>query len=326
MSSVLVTGGTGVIGSWVTRKLIEQGEKVVIYSRHPDTTLIKDILNRVDSVEGDILDLPNLIQVIRTNSVDRIVHMSTALIDPLEVNPFMGYRINVDGTMNVLEASRLLDVKRVVYTSSMAVYNLPPHGEYAYPSCKPIDEDYPKAPPIVYGATKLFMENMGLSYHRIYGLDFIALRFSNSFGPLRQIRHGILALHSKIIESAMLEKPFKVFQDVDQLNEIMYVRDMANAIVLACFAENLEHRIFNVGTGSGETLRHFIEIVDRIYGGARIEITPSWEAEKDIWACIFNIDRAREELGYAPQYDLEAGIGDYIETMKRLAIKPTVLS
>jgi UDP-glucose 4-epimerase len=327
MSSILITGGTGYLGSWVTRKLIEQGARVVTYSRHPDTTYLKDIVDRFDCVAGDVLDLPSLIHTIRRYGVERVIHMSTTLSKALEANPFLGYRVNVDGALNVFEASRLMDIRRVVYISSKAVYDTV-RGEYAQPTYKPIDEDYPKAPhaPVgVYGATKLFMENMGLSYDRIYGLDFVALRFAATYGPGQLTRH-IFSSTSKIIESAMLGGPLKVSQDdIDQLEDMAYIKDMANGVVLACFTENLKHRIFHLGAGKQETLRHAIEIVTEIFGELPVEIGPRLGTTSFGNPCIFNIDRARRELGYSPQYDLEAGIRDYIETMRMMDIGPVVL-
>ena len=325
MGPVLVTGGMGLIGSWVTRKLIQQGRRVVTYQRHMDATLLNDIIDKVNYVEGDVLDLPNLIRTIRHYGVERVIHMATVFGNPLETNPFLGYRINVDGALNVFEASRLMDVKRVVFTSSKAVYDLV-RGEYAHPTSKPIDEDYPKAPLTVYGATKLFAENMGLVYNRIYGLDVIALRFASTYGPRKAAQPGPASIRGRIIESAMLGKPLKIPGGEDQLDDVVYNKDLADGIVLACFAENLEHRVFHLGTGNGETIQHLIEILEKIFGKVTIEIDP--ELEKISWwlnSCIYNIDRARRELGYSPQYNLEKGVRDYIETMKRLDIPPAAL-
>lgn len=325
MSSVLVIGGTGVIGSWVTRKLVEQGVRVITYSRHPETTLLKDIVSKFECVAGDIMDLPNLIHTIRHHSVDRVIHMSALLTKALEESPFLGYRVNVDGTLNVLEACRLMGVKRLVYASAKAVYAMV-HGEYTHPTYKPIDEDYPKAPYSIYGATKLFAENMGLIYNRIYGLDFIALRSAVTYGPGKQARRGALGISSTIIESAMLGKPLTVTQDVDRMNDMIYNRDVGNGFILACFAGNLVSRIFHLGTGRGVSLRNLIEIVRDIFAGARIEIGSGPASPSESNHCVFNIDRAQKELGYAPQYDLEAGIRDYVETMRRLDIKPVVVT
>jgi nucleoside-diphosphate-sugar epimerase len=120
----------------------------------------------------------------------------------------------------------------------------------------------------------------------------------------------------------MLGRPLKVAQDVDQKNDMIYTKDMANAIVLACFGENLEHRIFHIGTGKGKTYRHLIESVNKIFGGVPIEIVPASATTTSDNYCIFNIERARRELGYSPQYGLEEGVRDYIETMRKLDISP----
>ncbi|MFH0914193.1 MAG: NAD(P)-dependent oxidoreductase [Chloroflexota bacterium] len=321
MPTVLVTGGAGFVGSWVTRKLMEQGVKAVIYSRHLDTILLKDIADKLTFVAGDVLDLPRLVQTMKDYQVERVIHMSTMLTNPLEANPFMGYRVNVDGAINVLEASRLMGVKRVVYISTKSVYDIA-RGEYGAPTFKPIDEDYPKVPVSIYGATKFFMENMCASYHRIYGLDYVAVRFATTYGPGKQTRHSF-PLTSKIIEGAMLGKPLKVSQDIDQKNDLIYTKDMANGIVLACFVENPKHRVFHFGTGEGETFRHLIELSKKLIGEFPVEVSPpAPKAAISDNFCVFNIDRARQELGYTPQYDLEKGIKDYVATMKKLDIKP----
>lgn len=316
-SVVLVTGGTGFIGSWLTRKLAEQGHKVVAYSRHPDTLSLKDIEDKVHFVAGDVLDLPRLLQTIKQYRVERVIHTTTQLIAELEANPFLGYKVNVDGTMNIFEACRLMDVKRVVYLSSRNVYDLA-RGEHGPPCWKPIDEDYPKGPRAVYGATKLFMENMGMSYNRIYGLDFVALRFAVTYGPGKQARHALSTIN-KIIESGMTGQPFKLTYNIDQPDDIIYVRDIVNAVILACFAEKLQNRIFHFGMGKGVTYRQVIEAVKGICGRAPVEVIPKPETGL-VAHYVLNPERARRELGYTSQYDLEASIKDYIETVKGRAI------
>jgi len=254
MSSVLVTGGLGVIGAWVSRRLVDQGHEVVTYSRHIDTSLVKDITGKITMVSGDVLDLPAILRTIKEHNIDRIVHMATALPDALDANPYNAYRTNVNGIMNLLEAARLVEIKRFIFSSSVAVYDAA-RGEYAYPTYKGIDEDYPKVPTTVYGATKLFAENMTIIYNERFGVDSIILRFASVYGPGKQVRHGLLALHSKIIESALLNRPLKIRQGGDDKIDMVYVKDIANAVVLACFATSPEHRVFHVGTGRGDTFR-----------------------------------------------------------------------
>ena len=329
MSAVLVTGGLGVIGAWVTRQLVEQGTKVVTYSRHLDFTLVKDITSKFDSVVGDIQDLPQLTNTIKQFEVERIIHLSALMPAQAEANPYIGYKINAEGSLNVMEAARLTGIRRVVATSSKAVYDVT-RGEHGHPTYQPVEEDYPKASSMVYGTTKIFMENMCLDYNRVYGMDTVILRFPSPYGIGRQVRHGKLAITSKIIESAMLGQPLSIPQGADQKDDFIYHRDIANGIVLACFAQNLEHNIFNIGTGKGETLQHMIEILNKIFGELPITIGPGLNflerPAKDLRYSVFNIERARKELGYSPQYDLEEGVKDYIEWMKRLDIQPVVLS
>lgn len=326
MPAVLVTGGLGVIGSWVTRELIEQGTEVVTYSRRIDTTLVKDIQEKITCVIGDIQDLAKITQTIKQYGVERIVHLGALMPAAAEENPYLAYRINVDGTVNVLEAARLTGCKRVVCISSKGVYDVT-QGEYGHPTYKPLDEDYPKACHFVYATTKLFTENAGLDYNRVYGLDVITLRFSSPYGIGRQVRHGVFAITSRIIESAMLGQPLNIRQGAEQQDDLIYHRDVSHSIVLACFAENLEHRIFNVGSGKGETLLHMIDILKTIFGDVPITIGPGLNPVEmtNQYYSVFNIERARRELGFSPQYDLEAGIKDYIETMRWLDIKPEVL-
>ena len=327
MSTILVTGGLGVIGAWVTRQLIEEGNEVVTYSRHIDTTLVKDIFGTFACVVGDILDLPRLIHTIRNHRVERIIHLSALMPVEAEANPYMGYKVNAEGSLNVLEAARLTGIQRVVATSSKGVYDIT-RDEYGHPAYKPMDEEYPLAPNFVYGTTKLFMENIGFDYNRIYGLDFVALRFPSPYGIGRQVRHGVFAITSKIIESAMLGQHLAIPQGADQKDDFIYHADIAKGIVLACFAENLEHHVFNIGTGKGETLTHMIEIIKEIFGDVPITIGPGINfmgTNTPPRYSVFNVDRARRELGFNPQYNLEAGVKHYVETMRRLNIKPVVL-
>ncbi|MBI4286724.1 MAG: NAD(P)-dependent oxidoreductase [Chloroflexi bacterium] len=321
MSTVLVTGGTGVIGSWVTRRLLETGAKVVTFSRHPDITLIRNVVPDVAIATGDMLDLPSIVSTMKAHNVGRVIHMATTLIDPLEANPFMGYRGNVEGAMTIFEACRFMEVKRLVFISTKGVY-APAQGEYGNPICKPIDEDYAKAPMTVYGATKLFAENMALSYNRIYGLDVVVLRFSSTYGPGKGARHGYTALYSAIIEGALSGQPFRIAEDIDLKDDMVYVKDIAAAVVKACFAEGLQHRIFHIGSGRVETARRLIDVLILVLGSVPIEVVPRSVGAKTLNRLIYDISRARQELGYEPEYHLEKAVDDYIQTLRQ--VKNTV--
>ena len=320
MSAILVTGGIGLIGSLVSRKLIEMGKEVVVFDLRKDMTFVKDIEGRLDFVEGDLTDLPKIIHTIRHYNIERIIHMASAPQTLTETNLMMGFKIQAEGTMNILEASRLLDIHRCVCISSQSVYALP-EGKHAHPLYKPITEDWPKAPRHAYGASKLYMEHMGIRYHQVHGLDYVGIRFATTYGPGKALRWPSVAIQSHIIESAMTGTSYKVSQGGDQVDDMIYHKDAAQGVVNACFAENLSHRIFHLGTGQGVTLKDMVKVLEDVYGDIDVKIGPGLDyMGTGKFYGVYDITRAREELGYDPQFTLESGIRDYIETMGRLKV------
>ncbi len=325
--TVLVTGGMGVLGSMVTEELVERGEQPVLYARHLDRSLIAPaLLDRVEYVRGDVLDLPSLVHAIRRHRVTRIVHMAALLIGECQANPYQGFKVNAEGTVNVFEAARMTDVSRVVYTSSKSVYGAvgPPYG---HPTYQPLPEDGPKNPVRVYDVTKLAGEHMGLNYAASFGLDVVILRFASTFGPGKLARHGAVSWHSRLVEHAMAGQPARLPQGGDQPDDMIYHRDIAHAIVLACHATGLEHRIFNVGRGEPSTMREFAQAVRRVIPGAAIDVAPGLDyyGSGIPYYSVYDISRARKELGFEPRFDLEAGVHDYVATMRRLGLAPTVV-
>jgi len=321
--NILITGGLGVNGAWVTRQLLEQGHRPIVYENRMDTLLVSDIKDEIEIVTGDILDLAALSRTIKEHKIKRICHLAALMPGPAQANPQLGFQINAVGTVNVLEAARIMGVERVVFTSSISVY--PPFtGEYGYPSYKPVNEDYPKYPAsTVYGTAKLASELMCFQYHQNYGLDFAALRFSEIYGIGKKARHGPIAIYNEMIENAMLGKPTIIPRGGDEKADMVYVKDVANSIVLACFARNLKHHVFNIGTGKAYKLEDFASAIKKIYPEAVFKIGPGLDYLGFGRAyCVFDISKAREELGYHPKFTLEEGVGDYVATMERWHIEP----
>ena len=324
--AVLVTGGMGVLGSMVTEELVGRGERAVLYARHLDASLLGgDLLPRVEYVQGDVLELPALVHAIRRYRVTRIVHMAALLIGECQTNPYRGFKVNAEGTVNVLEAARMTDVARVVYTSSKSVYGAVP-PPYGHPTYRPLPEDGPKNPVRVYDVTKLAGEHMGLNYASTFGLDVVILRFASTFGPGKLVRHGPVSWHSRLVEDAMAGQPARLPQGGDQPDDMIYHRDIAHAIVLACYAGGLTDRVFNVGRGEPSTMREFAEAIRRVIPGATIEVGPGLDyyGSGIPYYSVYDIGRARQQLGFTPRFDMEAGVRDYVETMRRLGLAPTV--
>ena len=180
--SILVTGGTGLVGAYVVGMLQERGERPVIF----DVAVNERLLNAVgvdpasvETVRGDILDLPQLVSAVRDHDVGQIIHLAAFLGEEVQRRPYTGVRLNLMGTVNVLEAARLENVPRITFPSSGTVY-LGSLGE----GLEKIDETIPINPPSVYAATKGGSEFLGNTYAKMYGFEFVCVRYVGGlYGP-----------------------------------------------------------------------------------------------------------------------------------------------
>src|SRR3990170_3832090 len=318
---VLITGGMGVIGAETSRKFVLEGHRPVIFARHRDERLIADILDEVDIELGDLLDMPRLLQVIKTRNVTHIVHTAAFVGAVSQANPALSVQVNVMGMVNVLEAARLFEVKRVVYTSAKGIYGAV-LGEYGHPTYKRMQEDMPKNPIRIYDSAKLMGEHVGLYYQANMGIDVVVLRFAATYGPGKTARHGKMGVTSQIVENPARGLPFHLAQGGDQQDDFIYNKDSALGIYLATVTENLRSRVFNIGSGAAATLNDFARILRRHIPGADIQIGPGLNFFNTPYPMsgIYDISRARQELGYTPQFDLERGIADYLDSLKRLKL------
>ena len=164
---------------------------------------------------------------------------------------------------------------------------------------------------------------MGIVYRQNYGLEFIALRAGGIYGIGKSARHGRIAIFGNIIENAMAGAPNKIPVGGDEKDDVIYIKDYANAVVLACFAKNVKHHVFNIGAGQAYSLRDFASATKNIYPKAVFDIGPGLDYMKIPGVyCVMNYSRAEEELGYRPRFSLEDGVRDYVDTMKMFNIEP----
>jgi UDP-glucose 4-epimerase len=318
---VLITGGMGVIGSMVSTKFVQEGHRPVVMARHLDRNLIRPIEDKIDIELADVLDLPRVLSILQAHKVTHIVHTAALVGAMSNQNPPQSIHINVIGTLNILEAARFMKVQRVVYTSAKGVYG---HieGEYAHPTFKLLPEDHPKRPKRIYESAKLMGEHMGQYYKSTYGLEFVALRFGMTYGPGKTVRHGAMSILSQIIEGGYSGKKVRIEAGGDQKDDLIYNRDVAQGIYLACVAPKLRHDAYNIGMGVGYTLKDVAREVKRIIPKADIEIGPGLHflGGPSHYYSVYDITRAREDLGFSPQYPLGKGVEDYIETLKVLGL------
>jgi len=316
---VLITGGMGVMGAETSRRFVAEGHRPVIYARHRDEWLVRDILDKVDIELGDVLDLPRLMDVIKRHGITHIVHAAAFVGAVSQANPALSVQVNVMGMVNVLEAARLFEVKRVVYTSAKGVYG-PSLGEYGPPTYKPVPEDLPKNPKRIYDSAKLMGEQVGLYYQANMGVDVVVLRFATTYGPGKTSRHGKMGVTSQIVENPAAGLPFRLAQGGDDKDDFVYNKDSARGIYLATIAKAPKSRVYNIGTGVGVTLNDFAAAVRKQIPNADIKIGPGLNFLGMPYPAtsVYDISRARAELGYEPHYDLEKGIADYLAMLKVL--------
>jgi UDP-glucose 4-epimerase len=318
---VLISGGMGVIGAETSRKFVREGHRPVIFARHRDDSLIADIADKIDFEQGDVLDMPRILQAIKKHKVTHVVHAAAFVGAVSAGNPALSIQVNVMGLVNVLEAARTHDVQRVVFTSAKGVYG-PLTGDYGAPTWKPIPEDMPKQPKRIYDSAKFMGENTCIYYSDNMGLDTVSLRFASTYGPGKTARHGPMAVMSRIVENPAHGLPFKLERGGDDKDDFIYNKDSANGIYLATVAGKLKSRVFNIGTGVGVTLKDFAAVIKKHIPNAQMDIGDGLNFYGFPYPAtgIYDITRAKDELGYKPEYDLERGISDYLVALKQLGV------
>jgi UDP-glucose 4-epimerase len=316
---VLITGGLGVNGAVTARLMVQDGLRPVLMDNRMDLTLMGDIKDQVDIVIGDICDQGTLERAVDDYKITHIAHLAALMPEPAEANPRLGVRVGVDGTTNVLEVARAKKIGRVVFTSSKAAYG-EITGEYAPPTCKPVREDYPRQPADLYGSIKVCCEELGRYYRETYGIEFIALRFVSIYGPGKEARHGPLSFYGQLIEKARSGEKWAIPQGGDQLNDAVYVGDVARSVYLAIKASTPRDWTFNIGTGRAWTPRDFLMAAAKLFPDHRIELGPgpSKLGRSKQSYCVFDISAAKKNIGYEPAYDVERGVRDYVATLERL--------
>jgi nucleoside-diphosphate-sugar epimerase len=304
MASYLVTGGAGFIGSHLTEELIRRGHRVRVLDNL--VTGKRENLSHipgVDLLEGDLADLATCRRA--AQGVDFVLHQGALPSVPRSVkDPVTSNRANIDGSLNILTASRDAGVKRLVYAGSSSAYGDTP--------TLPKREDMPTNPLSPYALQKLVAEQYCRMFTTLYGFETVTIRYFNVFGPRQDPGSpysGVISLFTKAI---LAGRQPTIYGDGEQTRDFTYVANVVDGVLRACEAPNVAGEVINVATGGRISLNELWRTMTEIAGSSLKPTYEAWRAG-DVRDSQADITKARTLLGYSPSISFEAGLRKTID-------------
>lgn len=312
----LVTGGAGFIGSNIVRKLLHKGHTVRVLDNLSSGRQenIADLVDDIELIDGDIRDYWTVVKAVK--GIDYILHQAALPSVPRSVaNPLTSNVVNIDGTLNVLEAARHAGVKRMVMASSSSVYGdtveLPKH------------EGMTPSPLSPYAITKLTNEYYARVYYQLYNFETVCLRYFNIFGPYQDPNSYYSAVIPKFIAALTKGESPTVFGDGEQSRDFTYIDNCVDANLLAATADGVAGDFFNVACGGQFTLNYLLDKLREILG---VDIKAKYAPPRpgDIKHSFASVDKLKTK-GYDPKIDFEEGLKRtvvfFTEDAKRTPVK-----
>ena len=301
---VLVTGGAGFIGSHIAISLLQRGLSVRILDnfatgRRSNLSAIGD---GAEIVEGDIQSYERVNRAM--SGCEVVLHQAALPSVPRSIqDPLTSNATNVIGTLNVLLAARDSGVRRVVLASSSSVYGSDP--------TLPKREDAPTLPISPYATAKLASENYARSFHSVYGLETVALRYFNVFGPRQDPTSQYAAVVPRFASALLTGGQPVIFGDGEQSRDFTHVANVVNANILAMDAPAAPGRAYNVAYGARVSVNQLASEIGAVLG---CDVAPTYLASRtgDVPHSLADLSRARDELGYEPSVDLREGLENTI--------------
>jgi nucleoside-diphosphate-sugar epimerase len=304
---ILITGAGGLIGAALTRALAARGNHVIAFDRVPSTAV--DAAGRVTPIVGDVTDAGSVFAAFAAHRPDAVIH-TAAIVGIMPSRQMAGtvVRTNIEGSINVFEAARIVGVRRVVHTSSEEVYGL-------YPS-DVVTEDSVTVPVMPYGATKLAVEHLGRSWRQMHGLDVIHLRISWVYGvDLPRAR-----IPKILVEAAVDGRPTHLPEGGESRIDHTYVDDVVAGIIAACDHERHVHDVYNLATGVAPSVAEMVAVLRDLVPGADLSVGPGALKHTGGFDMprkgALDSRRASAAFGYAPRFDLRAGLAAYVRAYR----------
>lgn len=306
----IVTGGAGFIGSHLVEKLLQSNWEVTIidnfdpfYDKAIKKRNIESFAHHPDLVflEVDLRDFESLKENLK-GEYDVIIHLAAkAGVRPSIENPTLYQSVNVMGTQNLLEISKLLNIKQFVFASSSSVYGVNPNVPWS-------EDDFVLKPISPYASTKISGELLGHVYSELYNIRFIALRLFTVYGPRQRPDLAIHKFARKILENEAIP----VFGDGSTRRDYTFVEDIVSGIMAAVKYDKTNYEIINLGNNRTITLSHMIETIEKVFNKKaiinRLPMQPG-----DVPETYANVAKAQQLLNYRPSLSFEAGIEKFKE-------------
>jgi len=304
---ICLLGGNGFIGSHVQDELLRCGHKVLVYDRQDEK--FRSRRTDIEYVNGDISDHKLINDCLP--GTDCIIHLASSTLPAVSNNdPIFDVKSNLITTLKLLQLCVERDVKKMVYVSTGGIV-------YGIPKRLPIREDDPTDPICSYGIVKLAIEKYVALFAHLYGIEYRVLRPSNPFGERQDplISHGVVTV---FLWRALSNQPISVFGDGNTIRDYLYVGDLSRAICLT-----LQHqgpsRIFNVGSGSGQSINEIIERISRLLDvTVKVERYPA--RPFDIPKVVLDTSCIQREMKWRPQVTMDDGLQrtrDWLLKLKR---------
>jgi nucleoside-diphosphate-sugar epimerase len=309
--NVLLTGGYGFIGAWIVRNLLARGDAVSVFDLKEDPRRLRLVLpesevKKVKFVPGDVTDLPALTKAIVDTGATHVIHLAGLQVPACKADPLLGAKVNVLGTLAVLEAAKQTKVERVVYASSAAVFGRPDQ----YPN-SPQGDDAPLVPGTHYGVFKCCNEGNARIYFQDHGVVSVGLRPWTVYGVGRDL--GMTSEPTKAIKAAVLGRPYAI--SFGGITDFQYADDVAKTFVYSLARPYSDAKSYNL-RGAVVTLEEFRKSLVRVLPEAEKLVTLGSQQI----AIVYDLsdDGLQKDLGPMPKTPLEAGIRETVSLFRKL--------
>lgn len=307
-TTYLVTGGAGFIGSHISEALLDRGETVRVFDNLATgrETNLAALNGHIESIHGDLRDIEALKAAMR--GVEVVFHQGALASVPRSIaDPVASLETNINGTQNVLLAARDMGVRRVVYASSSSVYGNTP--------VLPKREDMPTNPMSPYAVQKLTGELLCGVFTRIYGLETVALRYFNVFGPRQDPASEYAAVIPRFLTALIEGRRPIVYGDGEQTRDFTYIANVVQANLLAATAPDAVGRAMNIGCGEQISLNAVLQLTGELLG-VQVEADYREPRSGDVRDSLADIHLAQRLLGYQPAAGFREGLAHTLDALR----------